>query len=259
MQYKFILIFSLVLLSLTSKAIDKKKWHKVWSEEFRGKTIDSRWWSAAPRSRADWSRYQSKDPRCTYQRGGVLYLRGIVNDNLESDSVPYLTGGLVSKDKFSFKHGKIEIRAKLQSAQGAWPALWLLGEKRGWPFNGEIDIMEHLNHDSMIYQTVHSDYTYNRGGGNNPPKGGMAALNPLVYNTYGVEIYPNKVCFFLNGKQTFVYPKADPSIEGQWPFDNDFYIVLSQQLEGVWVGKADPKQLPVEMLIDYIRVYEPRK
>ena len=62
----------------------------------------------------------------------------------------------------AFQYGKIEIRAKLESAQGAWPAIWMLAEQKkygDYPRNGEIDIMEHLNYDTIIYQTTHSYYT----------------------------------------------------------------------------------------------------
>ena len=66
---------------------------------------------------------------------------------------------LPGRGKYFFKYGKVQIRARFKSAQGAWPALWMMPETRTLPGYGEIDIMEHLNFEHKVYQTVHSDYT----------------------------------------------------------------------------------------------------
>ena len=78
-------------------------------------------------------------------------MKGIVNDNTEADAAQYLTGGLWTKDKRAFHGGRIEVRARLHGAKGAWPAIWTLPyetDKYSWPMGGEVDIMERLNHDS---------------------------------------------------------------------------------------------------------------
>jgi len=62
--------------------------------------------------------------------------------------------------------------------------------------------------------------------------------------------------FTLNGKATFTYPKVDGVDPSQWPYDQPFYILIDQQLEGSWVGKVNPDDLPVNMIIDWVRVYQ---
>ena len=252
------LLYSILSLNVTGQNVSRKKWKLIWKDEFNKNIIDTSKWHHPKRSHPDWCQYQSTDPRCTYVKDGKLYLRGIVNDDKTKDPAPYLTGGLISEGKFAFQHGKIEIRAKLECAQGAWPALWLVGEGMSWPDGGEIDIMEHLNHDTIFYQTVHSPYTL-KGNTKNPPQGGIAPLDTSLYNIFSVEIYPEQIVFLINDQVTFTYPKLASGPKEQWPFDNKFYIILSQQLEGNWVGKANPSELPVQMIIDYVRVYEPRK
>lgn len=54
---------------------------------------------------------------------------------------------------------------------------------------GEVDIMERLNYDSIVYQTVHSHYTYTLGIENNPKHGGTASINPEDFNVYGVDFW----------------------------------------------------------------------
>ncbi|HOA80584.1 MAG TPA: family 16 glycosylhydrolase, partial [Defluviitaleaceae bacterium] len=66
----------------------------------------------------------------------------------------------------------MEVNAKLSKGQGSWPAIWMMPENSiygSWPYSGEIDIMEHLNFDDFIYQTVHSEYIDVYQEKNNPP------------------------------------------------------------------------------------------
>ncbi|WP_205728905.1 family 16 glycosylhydrolase [Flagellimonas onchidii] len=82
-----------------------------------------------------------KDERCFDWQDGKLYLRGIKNTDTLTDSRPHLTGGIYTKGKFAFQYGRIEIRAKLESSKGAWPAIWMLSEQKKYgkyPRNGKL-------------------------------------------------------------------------------------------------------------------------
>ena len=193
---------------------------------------------------------------CYAMREGKLVLRGIVNQVQPNDTAPYLTGGVYTKGKKAFINGRIEICAKLNAAKGAWPAIWMLPEKAAWPSGGEIDIMERLNYDSIVYQTVHSHYTYTLGIENNPKHGGTASINPEDFNVYGVDFWPDSLVFHVNGKRHFVYPRIETEQEGQFPFDIPQYLLIDMQLGGTWVGPVDSTDLPVEMEVDWVRHYQ---
>lgn len=84
-------------------------------------------------------------------------------------------------------------------------------------------------------------------------------VEPAEFNLYSVELTPEKIEFFVNGKSSHVYERQKPDIENQFPFPgNPFYIILSAQLGGDWVGEIDLNDLPVVMEIDYVRFYEKR-
>ena len=235
-------------------------WKLVWNDEFDKSTrIDTKKWVPCERGTSDWNNYMTRDRRCYSVKDGVLHLIGIPNDGKDKGKVPYLTGGVTTQGKFDFKHGKIEISAKFKSAKGAWPALWLLGAKGGWPGNGEMDLMEHLNFDTTVYQTVHSEYTVNIDKSNTPPRGGTAEVKMDDFNTYGAEWDTDKIVFFVNGKTSHTYPRDPEKGPKQWPFDQPFYIIMSMQIEGGWVGKADPKDYPADLQVDWVRVYEKAK
>ena len=192
-------------------------------------------------------------------RDGNLILRGIVNPDTKTDTSTYITGGVYTKYKRPFHNGRIEVKAKLQCATGAWPAIWLKPfeeEKYPWPSGGEIDIMEHLNYDSIVYQTVHSNYTQIQNMKEYPKHGITAPINRDDYNVYAVEMYPDSVVFFVNNQHTHTYPRINPAKEGQFPFDKPYYLLIDMQLGGNWVGKINPEDLPVEMQIDWVRYYK---
>jgi len=236
-----------------------KKWKLVWEDDFEGKEIDTTKWSRIPAGSSDWNRHMSQEDEVFHLENGHLHLLGINNPDTLKDPRPFITGGIWSKGKFAFQYGRIEIRAKLGSAQGAWPAMWMLAEldKYGkYPMNGEIDIMEHLNFDKIIHQTTHSHYTLNLGQKQNPPHGGTAPVDAGEFNVYGLSWYPDRLVFQLNGKDTFIYPRKAGVDKTQWPYDQPFFILIDQQLGGNWVGKVDQKQLPVAMEIDWVKVYQ---
>jgi beta-glucanase (GH16 family) len=231
-------------------------WNLVWQDELNGTKIDAAKWSPCERGKSDWNDTMTSDPRCFRIGGGTLQLIGIVNTDTAKDASPFLTGGITSKGKFEFEYGKVEIRARFKSARGAWPALWMLGSEGGWPRNGEIDLMEHLNFDDKVYQTIHSGYTHSpEGKRQGPLKGTTAPIDRDEWNTYGAEWDAEKIVFTVNGKPTMTYPKVPEKGAEQWPFSQPFYFIFSMQIGGNWVGKADPKDYPAHLEIDWVRVY----
>ena len=196
---------------------------------------------------------------CFDMREGNMVLRGIINHSEPNDTAPYLTGGIYTKGKKAFSNGRLEIRAKLNGARGEWPAIWMLPIYAPLPMGGEIDIMERLNHDTIAYQTIHTNYTYNLGIKDNPLSHSVGAINPDDYNIYPVEMYPDSIAFYINDTHTFTYPRIETDKEGQFPFDQPFYLLIDMQLGGSWVGAVDPKELPVEMYVDWVRFYQKEK
>lgn len=251
------ILLSLALLAVLPILAGSPKYKLVWKDNFRGKSFNEKFWSKIPRGTSDWDRRMSDHPSLYKVEKGRLVLRGVVNDGLvPDDPVPYLTGGVYTKDKKTITYGKVEVRAKLHAAKGAWPAIWMLPNDKGWPDGGEIDIMERLNGDSIAYQTVHSHYTFVLKEGKNPPQGSTGPIDPDDYNVYAVEILPDSLVFSINNRRTFSYPRIQTDKPGQYPFGTPFYLLVDMQIEGQWVGKADPKDYPVEMWIDWVKMYE---
>lgn len=256
MKRKFILCLLICLLPVWASA---QKYELVWKDSFRGRELDDTKWSRITRGRPDWRNYMSLNENLFELKRGKLHLKAMANEGIDpSDTAAFLTGGVYTKGKFTLTYGKVEVKAKIQSGKSVWPAIWMLPQEGAWPVGGEIDIMEHLNYDPCVYQTVHSHYTYNLKLKNDPRSYVYAPFDPDGYNVFGVEILPDRIIFQINGKTTLTYPRVEsdeyPS-KVQYPFGSPFYILMDMQIGGSWVGPADGRDLPVEMTIDWIKVY----
>lgn len=124
--------------------------------------------------------------------------------------------------------------------------------------DGEIDILERLNNDSIAFQTVHSNYTYTLGRDKDPVSSLTSPINRDDFNVYGVDMYPDSIVFHINGERTHVYPRIAEYADslGQFPFYRSQYMLIDMQLGGQWVGEVDPADLPVEMEIDWVKYYQ---
>lgn len=270
MRFKSLFITTLLLLFMTLLCIsaihpdqstkEQYEWELIWEEDFNSDSLDTNVWGYMKRGRDDSRKYHSSNMECYEFKGDRLIIKGIKNPDLTTDTAQYLTGGITTQGKKAFTPPcRIEIKAKLGEAQGAWPAFWMLPFKseNGWPSDGEIDIMEHLNFDDFVYQTVHSSYT-KADRNARPQKSVKAHIDNNSFNIYGVDIFTDKLVFYVNRKKTFSYPKVDSLLyKGEFPFNRDWYLMIDMQLGGSWVGKINSDDIPVEMEIDWVKYYRP--
>ncbi len=116
-------------------------------------------------------------------------------------------------------------------------------------------MMEQLNFETSFYQTIHSDYIDNLKNREYPKYSTTSPYKIGEFNIFGMEWYADRIDLFINGIKTFSYPKVEGNGASQWPFDQEFYIILNQALGRNWVGPVNDADLPVKMIIDWVRVY----
>ena len=236
----------------------KIDWKLRFTEEFNGTKLNTKLWSRIDRGNPDWCKNMSTREDLVTVSGGQLHCHGKKNDDLAADPRRCLTGGVRTKGKFAMKYGKVELKVKLEGQKGAWPAVWMMPEyqKEPWPREGEIDIIERLNYDSFVYQTVHSDWTQAHPG--DPPRGGRGNIDPDGWNIYAIEWTADSIRWFVNGVETHSYRKiGDDPI--RYPWTSPFFLMIDMQLGGRWVGAIDESTLPVAMHVDWVKFYEGRR
>ncbi|GHT76845.1 hypothetical protein FACS189463_2670 [Bacteroidia bacterium] len=197
----------------------------------------------------------------SYQKDGYLHLV-IRNDSAEIDGKirPVTSASVHTKKKGEWQYGKIEVRAKLPSSLGTWPAIWMLPAVNSfgkWPKSGEIDIMENVGYDPLkIHFTVHSE-KYNHTKNTQLTHSFECATAVSDFHIYTLEWQKNRIVWYFDGEKRYSVEKTEDSWEA-WPFDQAFYLILNSAFGGGWGGQkgVDFTQLPQEYLIDYVRVYQ---
>ena len=236
-------------------------WKLAWSDEFSTNGfIDPAKWKKMP----CWEGTGPFDYMSDYAglfdvKDGNLILRGILNKGeVPGDTRKYLTAGVYTRGLKSFKSvkTKIEVSARFESGRGAWAAIWMLPyPEKVLPDRCEIDILEYADFLNTCEQTVHSGHT--QTDPKNPPQVVYPPINRLEYNVYGVEMYDDKVVFFVNGKETMTYPRLNPEPPYQFWFPKyEYQLMLDMQIGGNSSHPVTDSDLPVAMYVDWVRYYE---
>jgi beta-glucanase (GH16 family) len=145
--------------------------------------------------------------------------------------------------KWGWMHGYMEVRAKLPSGPGMWPAIWLLPKEGQWPFGGEIDLVEARG--NQICGTVHFAQD-----GQHRWFGNCRDYEP-GYHVYGLEWHSDEINMFVDGA---LLMRVTPDDIGSWPFNAPFYVILNVAIGGDFVGHVDTVTSE-DMLVDYINVW----
>jgi len=170
----------------------------------------------------------------------------------------YTSARLLTRGKFAFKYGTIEVKAKLPKGRGTWPAIWMLSEDlKKWPNDGEIDIMEHVGyHQGFIHASIHTK-NYNHLMATQKTDTLKVEDASEKFHVYKADWTPEKIDFYIDDKKFFSYENEAKTYE-TWPFDKPYFIILNLAIGGMWGGKEgiDDTIFPQKYYIDYVRFYK---
>jgi len=172
----------------------------------------------------------------------------------------YTSASLTTRGKEAWTYGRIEVRAKLPTGRGTWPAIWTLGATErqvGWPACGEIDIMEFVGFDpGVIHANIHTR-KYNHMQKNGKGSQIKIADASTAFHNYAIEWYPDRLDFFVDDKKYFTYQNEGTGSDA-WPYDKDQFLILNLAIGGAWGGQKgiDDTIFPQRYYIDYVRVYQ---
>lgn len=196
-----------------------------------------------------------------------------------SSQQTFLSGAISTHEKFSQKYGYFEARIKIPSAEGTFPAFWLLHEKRAaeGTQRTEIDIMENLGHAPWyIYNSFHyfkNVSASNFGDANfiKPQPSGQIHTGTDYsenFHVYAVKWTPGSVIWYIDGQQVSEMVNDEANFE-------ELYVILNLAMGGNWtnfpanaggLGRSSNDGFPnandlVEfdnpaLEIDYVRFYK---
>ena len=242
----------------------------VWSDEFdTDGAIDGSKWFHQTQLPIGGSWYNGEIQHYTDRTDNSVVDNGIMKIiakkevfNNQGYTKQYTSARLNSK--FAFKYGKVEVRAKLPTGVGTWPAIWMLGKNitetgaywqtqgfgtTPWPACGEIDIMEHWGtNQNYVQSAMHTPSSF---GGTVNHGGQVVPTASTDFHVYTLEWSAEKMVFSVDGMVHYTY---DPDVKdaNTWPFDAEQYLLLNIAIEpGIASSFVESA-----MEIDYVRVYQ---
>jgi len=275
----------IILLALAVGLQAQQDYQLVWSDEFDVEGKPSNNWTYeygfVRNEELQW--YQSQN---AYVKDGSLviegrrerfpnpfYVAGSRDWRRNREFVEYTSSCLTTRLSHQFLYGRVEVRAKIPTATGAWPAIWLLGNKWDWPQNGEIDMMEYFIKDGSPSILANACW----GSDKRWTAVWDSAVIPFTHFTDKDPAWSDKFHIWsMDWTQQYIRLYLDDELLNEIdlsktfnqgytgntenPFTNTVpgfghYLLLNLAI-GSNGGTPDITQFPLRYYIDYVRVYQ---
>ncbi len=218
--------------------------------------------------------YQEDNATCA---NGVLLIEGrreeIPNPNYKAgssswqtnrESAHYTSASINTSGQKQWLYGRFEIRARIDTTMGSWPAIWTLGIEKQWPSNGEIDIMEFYRVNGLPtilanaawgtekqytakWHTERIPYAHFRANDADWHK---------KFHIWRMDWTKESVKLYLDDELLNTTPLSETANpDGFNPFMQPHYLLLNLAIGGNG-GNPDQSKFPIRFEVDYVRVYQ---
>ena len=237
----------------------------VWSDEFNDTSLNTEKWGFSTRKGG----FDDGGTELQDYKGNQNI--DISNGTLKIIAKKEADGAYTSSriaSNYSFKYGRMEIRAKIPAdkGNGIISRLFMLGSNKtnvGYPACGEVDMVGYLSHmPNSIFAAVHTSADI-------AANGSATSSGPIDFPTveeefhiYGFLMTDNNLKIYVDDIDNIIltYTKPANSTAANWPFDQGLYFLMNVGIGGKFAGVqgVDDTIFPTTMEVDYVRVYHPK-
>ena len=248
----------------------------VWADEFNtNDRPDARNWTFEQgfvRNREQqW--YQPENASCD---NGLLVIearrQSAQNSELDStgtarkgsrSQAEYTSASLMTKGLHQWTYGRFEMRGRIDTRPGLWPAFWTLGSARRWPGCGEIDIMEFYRGKLLANacwrgtgrSAMWDDFKKPIEEFGDPAWSSKFHVWRMDWNSDEIRLSVDELLLnTIDLKETF-----NQDIEKANPFREPHYILLNLAIGGTNGGDPSTTEFPARFEVDYVRVYQQQR
>jgi beta-glucanase (GH16 family) len=252
----------------SSITTDGGTWRLVWSDEFDvdGAPSASNWGyekGFVRNQELQW--YQPDNAKVA---NGLLTIAAqkvhVANPNYQSGSsdwktnrqyYDYTSTSMTTSGKHSWQYGRFEMRARIDTRQGSWPAFWILGNGTSWPASGEVDIMEYYANKVLANVCKPSGSTCGWAS-TNQQLSSLGSTWSSQFHVWAMEWDATKIDLYLDDKLVNHFTVSDAVTSGTNPYTaRPFYILVNLAI-GANGGDPANTSFPITYEVDYVRVYQ---
>jgi beta-glucanase (GH16 family) len=214
--------------------------------------------------------YQPENARVA---GGMLRIEGrrehLANPNYQADATTwqrsrefaeYTSASLTTRRLHEWQYGRFEMRARIDTRPGLWPAFWTLGASGAWPANGEIDVMEYYRGvllanvawaSAQRGKAMWADTRKPLASFNDPDWSSKFHVWRMDWDASRISLFVDDE--LLNEVDESKTINDDGSAVN--PFHQPHYIILNLAIGGTSGGDPSATSFPAIFEIDYVRVF----
>ena len=250
----------------------------VWSDEFdKDGAPDPAKWSFeqgfARNEEAQW--YQAENATV---KGGKLviearrerkpnpnFVAGSTDWRTKRPFIDYTSSSLVTSrnapGQNAWKYGRFEMRGRIDTRVGMWPAFWTVGQSGEWPSSGEIDIMEFYRGKLLANFVWGTNQRWNgQWNAKAKPIEEFGDLNwTNKFHVWTMDWDENRISLAVDG-QVLNTQELSQTINGDAGAKNPFHapqsILLNLAIGGQNGGDPSKTEFPARFEVDYVRVYQ---
>lgn len=247
--------FVVSLASVSAQPPERSGYKAAWFDDFQGDSLDTTLWTPSNTNVPTNNSLQDYLPDLVTVSGGNLV---ITSENIPSRGLPYRSG-LVTSTALQ-KYGRWDVRAKLPTSMGMWPAIWLLADA-AWPSEGEIDIMENRGNEPLMTSSAF------HWGSNNPYQHSFLDFSQTMmrngsdvnfhdgFHTYSVEWDPKQIRFYVDDVHHWTV--RDRDVDGFLTNNvGPMRLIINTAVGGEYLQNPDDSTIwPQSFEVDFVHAY----
>ena len=170
----------------------------------------------------------------------------------------YTSSSLLTNGLHSWQYGRFEMRARIPTAAGMWPAWWTLGVSGEWPSNGEIDIMEFYQNKVLANVACGTATRWEaKWDSNSKPLASLGEEWPSEFHVWRMDWDARTIVIYMDGVEMNSTPLSSMlNANGESPFEQKAYMIVNLAIGGINGGSPSTTTFPQRLEVDYIRVFQ---
>jgi beta-glucanase (GH16 family) len=213
--------------------------------------------------------YQPENARV---EGGFLVIEGRrerhANPNYQTDATDwrrkrefaeYTSASVTTRGMHSWQYGRFEMRGRIDTRAGLWPAFWTLGVANPWPRNGEIDIMEYYR-GMLLANVAWGSATPNRAvwADTRTPIATLGDDWSKTFHTWRMDWDADRIRLFVDDRElnsVDLSKTVNEDGSGVNPMRQPHHIILNLAIGGTSGGDPSNTEFPAKFEVDYVRIF----